>query len=65
MTEEDDFYPLDPDEGPTVWARQLASNQHTFEVVTGTDPTDPTDSYQLSANEVYKLAGYVERMHDE
>jgi hypothetical protein len=55
----DNYTPLDPDEGPPVWARQLTSNRHTIEIVTGTDPTDPTDAYQLSHGEIETLATMV------
>lgn len=60
-----DFYPLDPDEGPSVWARQSESNRHTYEIATGTDPENPTDTYRLSAREIQRLANLVRRTYDE
>ena len=55
----DDFTPLDPDEGPTVWARQLDNNRYTVEVVEGSDPTDGLRSIQLSHNEIERLARLI------
>jgi len=54
------FIPLDPNEGPTVWARQLKNNNHTVEIVEGTDPTDGLRSIKLSHNEIERLADYID-----
>jgi hypothetical protein len=54
------YSPLDPKEGPTVWAQQVEANKHTVEIVTGTDPTDPTDTYKLSHSEISRLAAMVD-----
>lgn len=56
----DDFTALDPDEGPTVWARKLDSNKYTVEIVEGTDPENSTNSYQLSHGEIDRLARLIQ-----
>lgn len=48
-----DYIPLDPDEGPTVWATR--TDAHTVEIVGGTDPDDPMYFYQLSDAEIERL----------
>jgi hypothetical protein len=54
-----EFTALDPNEGPTVWAKQDESNPHTFIIAEGTDPEDPTDTYRLSSDEIRRLHGLV------
>jgi hypothetical protein len=56
----DEFTPLDPDEGPTVWARQLENNRYTVEIVEGTDPTDGLRSIELSHNEIKRLNDFIQ-----
>jgi hypothetical protein len=52
---EDNFSPLDPNEGPTIWAKQSKSNSHTIKIVIGTNPNDPFKSFELSHNEIKRL----------
>lgn len=59
------WMPLDPDEGPTIWARPDQANSHTFHVATGEDPTDPMKEVSMSLNEVRRLAEMVEEHDDE
>jgi len=54
-----EFIPLDANDGPTVWARQLENNNYTVEVVEGTDPTDGLRSIRLSHQEINRLAEYI------
>lgn len=54
-TDTDTWLPLDPDEGPTVWARQHKNNQHTIEIATGADPEDPMETFMLSKNEIRRI----------
>lgn len=55
----EDYTPLDPDEGPTIWARQVENDKHTVMVAQGTDPSDPYDTFLLSANEIKRLEAMV------
>ena len=55
----DEIIPLDPGEGPTIWARQNESNRHTYDIIVGKDPENPIRTYQLSANEIKRLKQYV------
>lgn len=59
------FTPLDPDQGPTVWARRDESNEHTIEVVEGTDPTEPRESYLLSVAEIKRLGRLAESVQGD
>jgi hypothetical protein len=56
MNDTDTWTPLDPVEGPTVWARQHKRNQHTIEIVTGTDPEDPMETFLLSHKEIRRIS---------
>lgn len=64
MTDHDTWTPLDPNEGPTVWARQSEANPHTYEIREGTDPTDPIAEFELSAGEIRRLNTLVDDTHD-
>ena len=57
--EENDYQPLDPEEGPTVWARQLENNRYTVEIVEGSDPNDGLRSIELSHSEIKRLADLI------
>lgn len=56
---EHNYTPLDPDEGPTAWARQHNSNRYSYTVAFGTDPTDPHEAFHLSAGEIRTLLAIV------
>jgi len=54
------FTPLDPTEGPTVWAKQDESNPNTYIIAEGTNPLAPQSRYQLSVGEIRRLSSLVE-----
>lgn len=49
------YIPLDPDEGPTIWAIEEEVNMHTYEIVLGEDPENPRESFRLSRSEIQLL----------
>lgn len=59
-----DPLPLDPNEGPTIWATPLPDNQFTYKVMVGTDPEDPQNTILLSANEIHRLSLLVEESNE-
>jgi hypothetical protein len=55
MNDDHDWTPLDPDEGPTIWAKEQESNRFTMKVAVGVDPQDPMSMIHLSVNEIENL----------
>jgi len=51
--------PLDPEEGPTIWADRYESNKYTYRLIIGTDPEDPREVHHLSQSEIKTLCRYV------
>jgi hypothetical protein len=54
-----DYTALDPNSGPTVWAKQSETNQHTIIVRTGSDPEDPMKEMKLATGEIDSLVGIM------
>lgn len=50
--------PLDPDEGPTLWAKPV--DVHTFNLIFGTDPEDAVTVEPISVGEIERLYSLVE-----
>lgn len=50
-----EVYPLDPDEGPTVWVNPEAGNKYTVKLLVGQDPENPRKDIVLSHGEIERL----------
>jgi hypothetical protein len=57
---ESEWEPLDPNEGPSVWAKYAESNNHMVVVAIGTDPENPLETFSLSHGEVENLNRLVQ-----
>jgi hypothetical protein len=58
-----DRIPLDPDEGPTLWAER--TGEHSVTLLQGVDPDDPMSAMVISDDEIERLAAKKDSLNYE